>query len=37
MLIEIFRIADGRLAEAWEVGEGPDPRVSHPRTPSPSA
>ncbi|KAB2340599.1 ester cyclase [Actinomadura rudentiformis] len=28
MLIEIFRIADGRFAEAWGATEGPDPRVS---------
>ncbi|GGK87611.1 hypothetical protein Ppa06_51880 [Planomonospora parontospora subsp. parontospora] len=26
VLIEIFRVADGRLAEAWGVTEGPDPR-----------
>ncbi|PRX58389.1 putative ester cyclase [Nonomuraea fuscirosea] len=26
VLIEIFRIDDGRLAEAWGVTEGPDPR-----------
>ncbi|MQY05618.1 ester cyclase [Actinomadura macrotermitis] len=26
-LIEIFRIDDGRLAEAWGVTEGPDPRT----------
>lgn len=26
-LIEIFRIEDGRLAEAWGVTEGPDPRT----------
>ncbi|MFD0689903.1 ester cyclase [Actinomadura fibrosa] len=25
-LIEIFRVEDGRLAEAWGVTEGPDPR-----------
>jgi predicted SnoaL-like aldol condensation-catalyzing enzyme len=27
-LIEIFRIDDGRLAEAWGITEGPDPRSS---------
>jgi predicted SnoaL-like aldol condensation-catalyzing enzyme len=27
-LIEIFRIDDGRLAEAWGITEGPDPRIS---------
>ncbi|GAA1685767.1 nuclear transport factor 2 family protein [Nonomuraea sp. NPDC048882] len=26
VLIEIFRIDDGRLAETWGVTEGPDPR-----------
>ncbi|HEX9337049.1 MAG TPA: ester cyclase [Pseudonocardiaceae bacterium] len=26
-LIEIFRIDDGRLAEAWGITEGPDPRI----------
>ncbi|MFI0451852.1 ester cyclase [Actinomadura sp. 6N118] len=26
-LMEIFRIADGRFAEAWGVTEGPDPRL----------
>ncbi len=26
MLIEIFRIDDGRFAEMWGLGEGPDPR-----------
>lgn len=26
MLIEIFRIEDGRLAETWGITEGPDPR-----------
>jgi predicted SnoaL-like aldol condensation-catalyzing enzyme len=25
-LIEIFRVADGRLAEMWGITEGPDPR-----------
>jgi hypothetical protein len=28
MLIEIFRIDDGRLAETWGITEGPDPRLS---------
>jgi len=28
MLIEIFRIDDGRLAEMWGITEGPDPRLS---------
>lgn len=27
MLIEIFRIDDGRLAEMWGITEGPDPRL----------
>jgi predicted SnoaL-like aldol condensation-catalyzing enzyme len=27
MLIEIFRIDDGRFAEMWGVTEGPDPRL----------
>jgi predicted SnoaL-like aldol condensation-catalyzing enzyme len=26
VLIEIFRIDDGRLAETWGITEGPDPR-----------
>lgn len=26
MLIEIFRIENGRLAETWGITEGPDPR-----------
>lgn len=26
MLIEIFRIDDGRFAEMWGITEGPDPR-----------
>ncbi|GLY83511.1 ester cyclase [Actinoallomurus iriomotensis] len=26
-LIEIFRISDGRFAEAWGITEGPDPRL----------
>jgi predicted ester cyclase len=29
-LFEIFRVADGRLAEMWGVGEGPDPRPAGP-------
>ncbi|MEU5876950.1 ester cyclase [Spirillospora sp. NPDC047279] len=28
MLIEIFRIDDGRFAEMWGITEGPDPRIS---------
>jgi predicted SnoaL-like aldol condensation-catalyzing enzyme len=28
MLIEIFRIDHGRLAETWGITEGPDPRIS---------
>ena len=28
MLIEIFRIDDGRLAETWGITEGPGPSIS---------
>jgi predicted SnoaL-like aldol condensation-catalyzing enzyme len=28
MLIEIFRVDDGRLAEMWGITEGPHPRIS---------
>jgi predicted SnoaL-like aldol condensation-catalyzing enzyme len=31
VLIEIFRIDDGRLAEMWGITEGPDPRLRKPR------